>query len=91
MIDRAAGHVDRTRGVFCFDSIVVGRPGFEVVDAHTEHGGGMPEIQSDGILRSLIQMLRVDPIMYDSIVYGRAARVIYGPPDDRQILGTPLE
>src|SRR5260370_25269526 len=71
--------------------IVVGCPRLEVVHAHAENGIGMARVQPDWRFRCLAEFLRIRTVTHDSVMLGRAPRVVAYPPDNRKIGVDPFD
>ena len=77
-------------GLDRINRVVVGCPRPEVVHAHAENSVGMARVQPDWRFRRLTKFLGTCTVMQDSVMLGRATRVVTCPPDNRKIGVSPL-
>lgn len=86
--DRAVARALRIGGV---NLVVVGSLRRKAFHAHAEHRIGMGRVQPDVRFCGLAQILRILTVVYNPKVFGRATRVVGGPPDNGQTFCSRFE
>src|SRR5207248_11498807 len=78
-------------GFHRIDRVVVGCPRLQTVHAHAENGIGMARVQPDWRFCCLTKFLGICTVTHDSVMLGRATRVVTCPPDNRKIGVGPFD
>src|SRR6266436_5672245 len=78
-------------GLHRVNLVVVGSLRRKAFHAHAEHRIGMGRVQPDVRFRGLAQVLGIRAVVYNPKVFGRATRVVGGPPDNGQTFCSRFE